>query len=66
MAACCCVQGLERNIVTACAGMPLVLELAGSRLRYKHDADLWQVGVILMILQYRYIYCLLVSSRIHG
>jgi hypothetical protein len=55
MAACDCLQDLESKIVAACAGMPLVLELAGGRLRYKRDTDLWQVSVIVMILQYEYI-----------
>jgi hypothetical protein len=61
MATCCCLQDLESKIVDACAGMPLVLELAGCRLRYKLDVDLWQVGVIVIILQFKYIYRLLVS-----
>jgi hypothetical protein len=47
MAACCCLQALESNIVDACAGMPLVLELAGGRLRYKRDIEQWQVTALL-------------------
>jgi hypothetical protein len=37
------LQDLECGIVIACAGMPLVLELAGSRLRYSRDTELWKV-----------------------
>jgi hypothetical protein len=67
MTACYCLQNLESKIVDACAGMPLVLELAGGRLRYKRDTDLWQVGVIVMILLYEHIYCqLLVSLSVRG
>jgi hypothetical protein len=37
------MQALEGKIVSACTGMPLILELAGGRLRYKRDIEQWQV-----------------------
>jgi hypothetical protein len=43
------VQDLEGKIVTACAGMPLALELAGGRLRYKRDIEQWQVTALLSL-----------------
>jgi hypothetical protein len=41
------LQDLESKIVAACAGMPLLLELAGSRLRYKRDIEYWEVKALL-------------------
>jgi hypothetical protein len=41
------LQDLERKIVATCAGMPLVLELAGGRLRFKRDIEQWQVRALL-------------------
>jgi hypothetical protein len=38
-----CSQGLQDQIVTACAGMPLALELAGSQLKHQRDTEVWQV-----------------------
>jgi hypothetical protein len=42
-------QALEGKIVSACAGMPLVLQLAGCRLRYKRNTEQWQVHTILCL-----------------
>jgi hypothetical protein len=50
MAACCCAQVLEGKIVDACAGLPLMLELAGKKLRFKRYVEQWQVTVLLHTL----------------
>jgi exosortase/archaeosortase len=40
------IQDLEGKIVTACAGMPLVLELAGGQLQGVRDPVIWKVRAI--------------------
>jgi hypothetical protein len=44
------IQNFESKIVAACAGMPLMLELAGGRLKFKRDIEQWQVTALYILM----------------